>query len=564
MAHRWWVRYLGPSGEPVRVLVDVRPEYLSPVSGRWQVSVLAVPVAGGSWHSFIHGSPHAACRLDVLDLVDVVTGLRFGVVNELQADQVESLLDAVKSDRAVTPVLFAAKMSKVAPFLRIGQLAGAVNATSGSLITAAVHGEALRRLNESLPSDSRLATGNVRSLHVGATGLFASTSARITSGNADKAAFLLATCQQVRAAQLEVCLRPACERGLLEEMTLLLHTPPVDAAVEERVLGQDARYAAAGEAFTRAVDLVREESTAGARQEIERLARDNHRVVTQYERERDRVDGLTRQVQVRDETIARLRAELDNLTRRRAFLVRALASTRTRHPGSSSEHFDSVEQMRRQLLRRAEQAEAGRDEAYAAMDTLGAELDDALRRAAHLAARARDDSGTAPVASESQPVFNSWSELLAAGRRLPRLWLAPTLGRTTARLEARPSWLQRTWSTMVALHDYAEAKAAGATGNFHTYLSHPGTPGRRIARSSYSPAEPESVLVNTAWRTERLFPVPETVDASGAVLMVEHVRIGNGPPHPRLYFLDNTCRPGSSEGRILVGYLGGHLRNSLS
>jgi hypothetical protein len=60
---------------------------------------------------------------------------------------------------------------------------------------------------------------------------------------------------------------------------------------------------------------------------------------------------------------------------------------------------------------------------------------------------------------------------------------------------------------------------------------------------------------------ERVFRVPTSVSPSGTATMEAHIRISSeGTVSPRMHFLDALA----ATGKIYVGYLGPHLRNTLT
>ena len=121
-------------------------------------------------------------------------------------------------------------------------------------------------------------------------------------------------------------------------------------------------------------------------------------------------------------------------------------------------------------------------------------------------------------------------------------------------------WAGVAWSHVLALDSYAHYKREkGFNGSFADFLR--SSPAGAVTMSSraYAPTESDSVLTNARMRQERIFPVPESVDASEEALFVAHTRIASyGMVSPRLYFLDTT----SNFGKVIVGYIGPHLRNA--
>lgn len=119
------------------------------------------------------------------------------------------------------------------------------------------------------------------------------------------------------------------------------------------------------------------------------------------------------------------------------------------------------------------------------------------------------------------------------------------------------------WDYVRVLYAYAGHRAAGTfDGNVHQYLSRADAPaGPKASPQRHAAGESDSVLNNSAWREERVLPVPTDVDESGYKLMAAHFR----PTHadtfaPRLHYYDDSL----GSGRIYIGYIGRHLSNTKS
>lgn len=116
------------------------------------------------------------------------------------------------------------------------------------------------------------------------------------------------------------------------------------------------------------------------------------------------------------------------------------------------------------------------------------------------------------------------------------------------------------WLYVRVLHDYAASKSRGDfSGSLHMYLNDDRIDGTKCAPVRHASRESDSVLQNTSWRAERIFPVPTTVDPSSTVLMDAHFK----PTHrdtfaPRMHYYDDTA----STGKIYIGYIGKHLTNT--
>lgn len=119
----------------------------------------------------------------------------------------------------------------------------------------------------------------------------------------------------------------------------------------------------------------------------------------------------------------------------------------------------------------------------------------------------------------------------------------------------------RLWEYVRVLHDYAELRASGFSGNVDTYLNSDSADGFRCSRERHASNESDTVRANPRWSAERLLPVPTTVDPSGTALMTAHFKVTYlGQFAPRLHYCDDTAR----SGKIYIGYIGRHLTNTLT
>ena len=113
------------------------------------------------------------------------------------------------------------------------------------------------------------------------------------------------------------------------------------------------------------------------------------------------------------------------------------------------------------------------------------------------------------------------------------------------------SWARKTWRSLVALNEYALARADGWSGDFRTWCM--------------EPADSNPAVLPVSWvalsdSPARTFPVPSTVDESSQADMSAHIRIvAGGRPAPRLHFHDDTS---GATKKIYVGHLGPHLPNA--
>lgn len=114
------------------------------------------------------------------------------------------------------------------------------------------------------------------------------------------------------------------------------------------------------------------------------------------------------------------------------------------------------------------------------------------------------------------------------------------------------------WSALQALAGFVQARADGvAEGSVHQYLqAQPrGYRSFPVTRHSYS----ETGTTMAHFGSERLLPVPSSIDASGYAVMRSHFKLARiARRDPRLYYLDDTATSGS----VVVGYIGPHMTNT--
>lgn len=117
------------------------------------------------------------------------------------------------------------------------------------------------------------------------------------------------------------------------------------------------------------------------------------------------------------------------------------------------------------------------------------------------------------------------------------------------------------WLHVRTLHDYALAYENGFNGNLHNYLNSATAIGTKCPPAQHAARESQTVLNNSKWRAERVFPVPAEVDASEKKLMEGHFKpTWRDTFAPRLYYYDDLA----GSGLIYVGYIGRHLTNTQS
>ena len=188
--------------------------------------------------------------------------------------------------------------------------------------------------------------------------------------------------------------------------------------------------------------------------------------------------------------------------------------------------------------------------------------DDLARRLAYFRSRVEqlDSASVAqePVSDDFDPILSS--EALAAARdRLELVELPDHLDEGVEYLDAQgdESWAGRAWSAFQALNNYAQLKQASAfEGSFLTYCKQ--AAGDFVIPDSWvAPTETKQTLANPEFKKQRTLPVSNDVDASGMMLMPEHIRIEKGgTPSPRIYYYDDTR---GATGKIHVGWFGDHL-----
>lgn len=116
---------------------------------------------------------------------------------------------------------------------------------------------------------------------------------------------------------------------------------------------------------------------------------------------------------------------------------------------------------------------------------------------------------------------------------------------------------KKTHRALLALNDYARAKAEGAwvSGAFSEYLSDAPAGYATISKSILAPKESEDVGKNPKFRKPRELPMPD----GRIVFMEAHIKLSaEATTSPRLHYFDDT----GVSGQIVVGYIGAHLPNS--
>ncbi|OLF09677.1 hypothetical protein BLA60_17955 [Actinophytocola xinjiangensis] len=121
-------------------------------------------------------------------------------------------------------------------------------------------------------------------------------------------------------------------------------------------------------------------------------------------------------------------------------------------------------------------------------------------------------------------------------------------------------WAGKIWDAFGALEDYAQAVLNRTfDGNVHNYLSDTPAGLRTFSATRHANDESPQVRNSSKLASLRTLPVPTEVDPSGTIFMGAHFKIAqSGMISPRLHY-HNDIR---GTGRIYVGYIGKHLRNT--
>jgi len=204
---------------------------------------------------------------------------------------------------------------------------------------------------------------------------------------------------------------------------------------------------------------------------------------------------------------------------------------------------DDIENQRERVELRRRLAQTSNPDTYVGRDPAEWESPDSVEE---LVGRITEGAGS-HVAHEFVEFTGDFSKVLEVDRRYPSGLYAATL-----------------WSYVRVLHDYATAKVLrNFSGNVHMYLSDDRVDGSKCALARHAARESATVLQNGEWSSQRVFPVPSSVNSSGSVLMEAHFK----PTHkdtfaPRMHYYDDTA-PGGS-GKVYIGYIGKHLTNTRS
>ncbi|MEU2117123.1 hypothetical protein ABZ567_16060 [Streptomyces sp. NPDC016459] len=136
--------------------------------------------------------------------------------------------------------------------------------------------------------------------------------------------------------------------------------------------------------------------------------------------------------------------------------------------------------------------------------------------------------------------------------------------KTTQKLDSQSvdNWLNVAWDGLLALNHFAEASALGkASGDFLSWCKSEASGDFPFPAAKVAMRESDTVAKNGKLRGERMLSVPRAVDDGGRVFMQAHLKIGGGNTvAPRLHFYED----GPRSGKVYMGYLGPHLRNTLT
>ncbi|MBL3806604.1 hypothetical protein ACWGSE_26450 [Streptomyces diastaticus] len=168
------------------------------------------------------------------------------------------------------------------------------------------------------------------------------------------------------------------------------------------------------------------------------------------------------------------------------------------------------------------------------------------------AAQAADDLPTIP---------SSFEELADRLDRLPRVKVTADTDVMLSLDEHGPSrtWAARTWAALLALDSYAAHALDGwSGGGFREFCMRPPSGAHTISANQV--AIRESAATMEKYGHERLFP-----GARGELVeMQAHLRLGtSGRIAPRCHFQDDV-KGAQASRRIVVGYIGPHLSNTLT
>ena len=168
-----------------------------------------------------------------------------------------------------------------------------------------------------------------------------------------------------------------------------------------------------------------------------------------------------------------------------------------------------------------------------------------------------------PVAAADITYPTTFSELLDRLDELPGISFTGNR-KFTQSLDSQSvdNWLYVAWDGLLALDHFAQASADGTTsGDFLSWCKSDASSAFPFPAAKVAMRESDTVAHKPKLRSERMLPVPKAVSPDRRVFMQAHLKIGGGNTiAPRLHFYDDCLR----SGKVYVGYLGPHLRNTLT
>ncbi|MFT3835288.1 MAG: hypothetical protein QM711_18550 [Micropruina sp.] len=127
-----------------------------------------------------------------------------------------------------------------------------------------------------------------------------------------------------------------------------------------------------------------------------------------------------------------------------------------------------------------------------------------------------------------------------------------------SQIDTNDAALRTAWDAVLALADYAKARANGdcASGLDH-YLKHTPTGYRTVSSNKFG--DTETGITMRRFGKERIFPVPTSVHPAGHVEMKAHFKLARtGMTSPRMHIYDGH----PAAPCVFIGYIGPHLTNT--
>lgn len=122
-------------------------------------------------------------------------------------------------------------------------------------------------------------------------------------------------------------------------------------------------------------------------------------------------------------------------------------------------------------------------------------------------------------------------------------------------IDTNDAALRTAWDAVLALTDYAKARANGdCEAGLDHYLKHTPSGYRTMPYRRFAPRETGTTM--SAFGKERIFPVPTSIQPSGEVEMMAHFKLARiGRVSPRMHIFDGH----PTEPCTYIGYIGPHL-----